>query len=123
RSCSPGATLLQRGCTVDLVAYAGAALPGWSILLNEPAAAAFAVPELDTYGAVVLTIAGLAAALAIAWYFGRRLGRTYTALDRARSQDETERGRLREALTNSPALVGLLLGTDLVFAVGSPERL
>jgi len=118
-----GATVLRRGGTDVLVAYAGAALPGWSILVNEPAAAAFAVPERDTYGAVVLTIAGLAAALAIAWYFGRRLGRTYTALDRARSQAETERGRLREALTNSPARVGLLLGPDLVFAVVSPETL
>ena len=123
RSGNSGATVLQRGGVDTLVAFATADDPEWSIILNEPAAAAFAVPEHDNLGAVALTVAGLAAALAIAWYFGGRLGRSYTALERARSEAETERGRLREAIRNAPARVGLLLGPDLVFAVVSPEAL
>ena len=118
-----GADIAKRDGVDTLVAYATAGLAGWSIVINEPADVAFAVPERETYGAIVLTVAGLLAAAAIAWYFGRRLGRSYAALERARGEAETERGRLREALRNAPARVGLLLGPDLVFAVVSPEQL
>jgi signal transduction histidine kinase len=118
-----GATVLTLAGVDTLVAYARADDPGWSIMLEQPAAAAFAVPDRDAWGAVVLTLTGLGAALVLASYFGRRLTRSYAAVDRARAEAETERARLSEALRHAPAQVGLLLGPDLVFAVVSPDSL
>ena len=118
-----GATVMAVDNVDTVVAYAAASRAGWTIVLDEPAALAFAVPDRDVLGALALTIVGLAVALVIAWYFGRRLAHSYADVESARARADTERGRLREALRTAPAQVGLLLGPDLIFAAVSVEQL
>ena len=107
----------------SLLAFAPAARAGWVIVLSEPTVSAFALPDGLTRTAVLLTLVGLAAALAIGWYFGGRLARSYVALEGARAETETERFRLYEALRHAPARVGMLLGPDLRYAIVSPGQL
>jgi signal transduction histidine kinase len=107
----------------SLIAYAPAPRAGWVIVLSEPTAFAFALPDGLTRTAVLLTLVGLFAALGIGWYFGGRLARSYVALEAARAETETERFRLYEALRHAPARVGMLLGPDLRYAMVSPGQL
>ena len=107
----------------SLVAFAPATLAGWVIVLSEPTATAFALPDGLTRTAVLLSLVGLLAALGIGWYFGGRLAGSYVALDAARAETETERFRLYEALRHAPARVGMLLGSDLRYAIVSPTQL
>ena len=99
-----------------LVAFAPAPVAGWVVILSEPAAAAFAVPNELGRTAGVLTLVGLVIALAIGWYFSGRLARSYMDI-------ETERFRLSDALKHAPARVGLLRGKELVYTMASPGQL
>ncbi|MDP9274695.1 MAG: ATP-binding protein [Chloroflexota bacterium] len=107
----------------SLMAFAPAPRAGWVVVLSEPTSSAFALPDGLTRTAVLLTLVGLLAALGIAWYFGGRVARSYVALEGARSETETERFRLYEALRHAPARVGMLLGPDLRYAMVSPGQL
>ncbi len=107
----------------NLIAFAPATQAGWVVVLSEPTSSAFALPAGLTRTAVLLTVVGLLAALGIAWYFGGRVARSYVALDAARTETETERFRLYEALRSAPARVGMLLGPELRFAIVSPAQL
>jgi signal transduction histidine kinase len=107
----------------SLIAFAPATRAGWVIVLSEPTTSAFALADGLTRTAVLLTLVGLLAALGIAWYFGGRVARSYVALDGARVETETERFRLYEALRHAPARVGMLLGSDLRYAIVSPAQL
>jgi len=107
----------------SLIAFAPATRAGWVVVLSEPTSSAFALPDGLTRAAVLLTLVGLLAALAIGWYFGGRVARSYVALERARTEIEAERFRLYEALRHAPARVGMLLGPDLRFAIVSPAQL
>lgn len=107
----------------SLVAFAPATRANWVIVLSEPTASAFALPDGLTRAAVLLTLVGLLAALGIAWYLGGRIARSYVALEVARDETESERFRLYEALRHAPARVGMLLGPDLRYAIVSPAQL
>jgi signal transduction histidine kinase len=107
----------------SLIAFAPASKAGWVVALSEPTSSAFALPDGLTRTAVLLTLLGLAAALGIAWYFGGRVARSYVAIDAARAETETERYRLYEALRHAPGRVGMLLGSDLRYAIVSPTQL
>jgi signal transduction histidine kinase len=107
----------------SLIAFAPATKAGWVVVLSEPTASAFALPDGLGRTAAALTLFGLVAALAVAWYFGGRLARSYVAIERARAETETERFRLNEALQHAPARVGMLLGPDLRYAIVSPAQL
>ena len=107
----------------SLIAFAEAARAGWVVVLSEPTSSAFALPDGLTRTAVLLTLVGFLAALGIAWYFGGRVARSYVALDVARAETETERFRLYEGLRHAPARVGMLLGSDLRYAIVSPAQL
>src|SRR5438067_4738097 len=106
-----------------LLAYAPAVKAGWVVILSEPIATAFTLPDRLGQTAFVLTLLGVAAALAIAWYLGGRLARSYVEVDLARSVAQGERFRLYDALRHAPARVGLLNGPDLVYAVATPDQL
>ena len=106
-----------------LLAYAPAVKAGWVVILSEPIATAFTLPDRLGQTAFVLTLLGVAAALAIAWYLGGRLARSYVEVDLARSIAQGERFRLYDALRHAPARVGLLNGPDLVYAVATPDQL
>ena len=106
-----------------LVTYAPATRPAWVVILTEPTATAFGLPDQLSRVAFVLTALGLAVALAIAWYLGGRLARSYVEIDAARVTAQGERARLYEALRHAPARVGLLRGPDLVYAVATPDQL
>jgi signal transduction histidine kinase len=118
-------TLLSRDAAgrESLIAFAPARQAGWVIVLSEPTSSAFAPPDGLTRAAVLLTLVGLLAALAIGWYFGGQVARSYVALDGARAETETERFRLYEALRHAPARVGMLLGPELRYAMVSPAQL
>jgi len=107
----------------SLIAFAPAPRAGWVVVLSEPTSSAFALPDGLTRTAVMLTLVGLLAALGIGWYFGSRVARSYVELDVARAETETERFRLYEALRHAPARVGMLLGSDLRYAMVSPAQL
>ena len=107
----------------SLVAFAPAPLAGWVIVLSEPASSAFALPDGLTRAAVLVTLIGILAALGIGWYLGGRVARSYVDLEQSRTETETERFRLYEALRHAPARVGMLLGPDLRFAIVSPAQL
>jgi signal transduction histidine kinase len=107
----------------SLIAFAPATRAGWVVVLSEPTALAFALPDGLTRAAVLLTLVGLLAALGIGWYFGGRVARSYVAVERARTEIEAERFRLYEALRHAPARVGMLLGPDLRFAIVSLAQL
>src|SRR6267378_796936 len=107
----------------SLIAFAPANRAGWVVVLSEPTSSAFALPDGLTRAAVLLTVVGLLAALVIGWYFGGRLARSYVEIEGARAETETERFRLYEALRHAPARVGMLLGSDLRFAIVSPAQL
>ena len=107
----------------SVIAFAFAPRAGWVVVLSEPTASAFALPDGLTRTAVLLTLVGLAAALAIGWYFGGRVARSYVEIEGARAETETERFRLYEALRHAPARVGMLLGSDLRYAIVSPAQL
>ncbi|HKC91848.1 MAG TPA: ATP-binding protein [Candidatus Limnocylindria bacterium] len=107
----------------NLIAFAPATRAGWVVVLGEPTASAFALPDGLTRTAILLTLVGLLAALGIGWYFGGRVARSYVAVERARTETEAERFRLYEALRHAPARVGMLLGPDLRFAIVSPTQL
>jgi signal transduction histidine kinase len=107
----------------SVIAFAPAPRAGWVIVLSEPTSSAFALPDGLTRTAVLLTLVGLAAALGIGWYFGGRVARSYVEIEGARAETETERFRLYEALRHAPARVGMLLGSDLRFAIVSPAQL
>ena len=106
-----------------LVTYSPATRPGWVVILSEPTASAFSLPDQLGGVAFVLTALGLVVALVIAWYLGGRLARSYFEIDDARIAAQGERARLAEALRHAPARVGLLRGPDLVYAVATPEQL
>ena len=107
----------------NLIAFAPAPLAGWVVVLSEPTMSAFALPDGLTRAAVLLTLIGILAALGIGWYLGGRVARSYVELETARTETETERFRLYEALRHAPARVGMLVGPDLRFAVVSPAQL
>ena len=100
--------------TPTLAAYAGAALPGWGVVLREPAAAAFA--EIDRERGITFGLTGLAtaAALLLALVLGRRLERTYAVIEEGRSDLERsredvmhERDRLQRVIDEMPVAVAI----------------
>ncbi len=107
----------------SLIAFAPATRAGWVVVLSEPTSSAFALPDGLTRTAVLLTLVGLLAALGIGWYFGGRVARSYVEIEGAHMETETERFRLYESLRHAPARVGMLLGSDLRYAIVSPVQL
>jgi signal transduction histidine kinase len=109
-----GAMVTDAEGTPTLVAYASAGLPGWGVVLREPAAAAFA--EIDRQRGITFALTGIVTAVAVllALVLGTRLERTYAAvesargdLERSREDVTRERDRLQRVIDEMPLAVAI----------------
>ncbi len=102
RNGSAGVATIPLDGTNTLVSWATVRSSRWTVILRQPAAAAFAVPDRELETTFGLSAAGLLAAVLVAYVVGRRLQRSEERIEALARAIAAERDELQQLIDTIP---------------------
>lgn len=102
-----GVVEVDRGDERTLVAYAPVPSLGWAVTVAEPTSTAFAAADaIGRRGTVLVSIAAVGV-MALGWYLGGRLNRSYMAMQDAQLAEAAARHRAEAALQSRDEFISI----------------